>query len=90
VNPAIAVTETADEILLKRVVVASMNEKGKLLLNVTWINETLNLGNMSCPNGSCCACENDTCPAMLYSVDVGEVYNVSEKGNMLRLMNITV
>lgn len=89
VSPAVAVTETTDEILLKRVVVASMDEKGKLLLNVTWINRTINLGNVSCANGSCCSCENDTCSA-LYSVDVDEVYNASEKNESLKLLNVTV
>lgn len=61
-----------------------------LQLNVTWINNAIDLGNVSCSNGSCCSCENDTCPAMLYSVDVNEVYNVSEKGKVLKLLNITV
>jgi len=84
-----AVTETTNEILLKRVVVASMDEKGKLQLNVTWVNQTINFGNASCGNCSC-ACESDTCPAMLYSVDVGEIYNVSEKGESLKLLNVTV
>ena len=90
VSPAVAITETSNEILLKRVVVASMDEKGKLQLNVTWINKTINLGNVSCANGSCCPCENDTCPAMLYSVDINEVYNVSENGRTLKLLNITI
>lgn len=33
VTPALAFSETSNEILLKRVVVASLDEKGKLLLN---------------------------------------------------------
>ncbi|WP_456468385.1 hypothetical protein [Archaeoglobus sp.] len=90
VMPAMAVTEANDEILLKRSVVASLDEKGKLQLNVTWVNETINLGNLSCSNNSCCSCENDTCSVILYSVDVDEVYNVSKKGESLKLLNITI
>lgn len=90
VMPAMAASEANSEILLKRVVVASLDEKGKLQLNVTWVNQTINLGNMSCTNSSCCSCGNDTCPVTLYSVDVNEVYNVSEKGETLKLLNVTV
>jgi len=89
VMPAMAVTETNDEILLKRVVVASLDEKGKLQLNVTRVNKAINLGNFNCSNNSCCSCENNACPA-IYSVDVNEVYNVSEKGESLKLLNVTV
>jgi len=84
VSPAMAVTETTTEILLKRVVVASLDEKGKLQLNVTWVNQTISFGNMSC------ACENDTCPAMLYSVDVEEVYNNSKENEKLTFLNINI
>ncbi len=52
-SPAMAITETNNEILLKRVVVASIDEKGKLQLNVTWVNQTISFSNMSC------ACENN-------------------------------
>jgi len=37
----------ADEVLLKRVVV-SIDGKGKLLLNVTWVNQTMGLGGGAC------------------------------------------
>lgn len=90
VSPAMAVTETTNEILLKRVVVASMDEKGKLQLNVTWVNQTINFGNASCGNCSCACNSSDTCPAMPYSVAIDEVYNVSEKGESLKLLNVTV
>jgi len=35
-------------------------------------------------------CGNDTCPVIFYSVNVNEVYNVSEKGETLKLLNVTV
>lgn len=42
---------------------------------------------MSCES---CVCEENTCPATLYSVDVNEVYNVSLKGESLKLLNVTI
>ena len=89
VMPVMAASEVSSEILLKRAVLASLNEKGKLQLNVMWINQTINFGNKSCTS-SCCSCGNDTCPVIFYSVDVNEVYNVSKKGETLKLLNVTV
>ncbi len=88
--PAVAMAETTNEILLKRVVVASLDERGKLQLNVTWVNQTIDFGNITC-NGNCsCACNSsNSCPAMNYSVDISEIYNASEKGESLKLLNIT-
>jgi len=43
--PVMAASEVSGEILLKRVVLASLNEKRKLQLNVIWINQTINFGN---------------------------------------------
>jgi len=89
--PVITTTGTTDEVLLRRVVVVSMDEKGKLLLNITWINQTIKFGDETCSANCSCACNSsDTCPAMLYSVDINVIYNVSEKGESLELLKVMV
>jgi len=54
--PVMAASEVSSEILLRRVVLASLDEKEKLQLNVIWINQTINFGNKSCTS-SCCSAE---------------------------------
>ena len=67
--PVTAASNTTDEILLKRVVVASLDKKGKLQLNITEINQLISFGNATCS----CACANSA-----YSV-LKEIYNNSRK-----------
>lgn len=81
VVPAMAASDTTDGILLKRVVVASMDEKVKLQLNVTGVNQLIDFGNVTCGNCSCSR-TNGTCPVTPYSADINEIYNVSENGKM--------
>lgn len=89
--PAIVAMGTTDEVLLKRVVVASVDEKGKLLLNITWINQMIEFGGNTCSGNCSCACiSGGMCPAMLYSVDTNVIYNVSEKGKSLKLLSVTI
>jgi len=90
ISPAIAATGATDEVLLRRVVVASIDEKGKLLLNVTWVNQTIVLG--ACSSGNCpCGCAGGgACPAIPYSVSIDVVHNVSEKGESLELLKVAV
>jgi len=81
--------EVANEVLLKRVVVASIDGKGKLLLNITWVNQTIVFGTCS-GNCSCVCSGSGMCPIMPYSVDINVIYNVSVKGESLELLKITV
>ncbi|ADM27966.1 conserved hypothetical protein [Ignisphaera aggregans DSM 17230] len=91
ITPAIASTGTTDAVLLKRVVVVSIDEKGKLLLNITWINQTIEFGNGTCGGNYSCACiSGGTCPAIPYSVDINVIYNVSEKEESLELLKAVV
>jgi len=91
ISPAIAATGATGEVLLRRVVVASIDGKGKLLLNVTWVNQAIVLGAETCGGGCPCGCAGGgACPATPYSVGIDVVRNVSGKGESLELLKVAV
>ena len=69
----------------RRAVVAWYDERGRLQMNVTWVNKTIdfaNLTNTSCPchNSSSCNASNLTAN---FNVSVVTLYNMTEKHEQL-------
>ncbi|AEH23946.1 hypothetical protein [Pyrococcus yayanosii] len=86
-----ALTDNATSITFRRAVVAWYDEKSRLQMNVTWINQTIdfaNLTNTSCPchNSSSCA-SNLTAN---FNVSVVTLYNMTKKHEQLLFFGITI
>ncbi|WP_457751446.1 hypothetical protein [Thermococcus sp.] len=89
---AVAMTANNSSVTFRRAVVAWYDEKGKLQMNVTWINQTIdfaNLTNTSCPchNSSSCNASNLTSN---FNVSVVTLYNMTEKHEQLLFFGITI
>jgi hypothetical protein len=65
---ATAMSTTNASVTFRRAVVAWYDDEGRLQVNVTWVNATLNLTNLT---GSPCACQNvSSCGAFNTSAHV--------------------
>ncbi|WP_237705136.1 hypothetical protein [Thermococcus zilligii] len=78
-------------VTFRRAVVAWYDEKGKLEMNVTWVNETLNLTGLA---NSPCACLNaSSCGALNesnhYNVSIVTLYNMTKKHEQLLFIRVT-
>ncbi len=88
---AMAMSTNNASVTFRRAVVAWYDEKGKLEMNVTWVNATLNLTNLT---HSPCACQNaSSCASNLtanFNVSVVTLYNMTEKHEQLLFFGITI
>jgi hypothetical protein len=89
---AMAMSTNNASITFRRAVVAWYDDEGKLQMNVTWVNATLNITNLT---HSPCACQNvSSCGAFNtsahYNVSIITLYNMTKKHEQLLLVKVTV
>ncbi|CAI1492668.1 conserved exported protein of unknown function [Thermococcus nautili] len=89
---AMAMSTNNASVTFRRAVVAWYDDKGKLQMNVTWVNATLNLTNLT---HSPCACQNaSSCGAFNVSahlnVSITTLYNMTRKHEQLLFIKVTV
>ncbi|WP_240920725.1 hypothetical protein [Thermococcus sp. CX2] len=87
-----ALTENATSITFRRAVVAWYDDKGKLQLNITWVNQTIDFANLTnsscaCHNSSSCSASNLTANL---NVSVVTLYNMSEGHEQLLFFGINL
>ncbi|WP_456443766.1 hypothetical protein [Thermococcus sp.] len=81
-----AMSTNSTSITFRRAVVAWYDNKGRLQMNVTWVNKTIDFANLT---NSSCACHNSSsCSASNVSANVNisvvTLYNMSKKHEQLR------
>ena len=89
---AMAMSTNNTSVTFRRAVVAWYDDKGRLQMNVTWVNKTIdfaNLTNTSCPchNSSSCNASN---MSVNLNVSVITLYNMTEKHEQLLFFGITI
>ena len=88
---AAAMSTNNASVTFRRAVVAWYDDKGRLEMNVTWVNATLNLTNLT---HSPCACQNaSSCNAVNTSahvnVSITTLYNMTRKHEQLLFVKVT-
>ncbi|WP_297435978.1 hypothetical protein [Thermococcus sp.] len=78
-------------VTFRRAVVAWYDERGRLQMNVTWVNKTIDFANLT---NSSCACHNSSsCTSNLtanFNVSVVTLYNMTKKHEQLLFFGITL
>ncbi|AFL95020.1 hypothetical protein CL1_0815 [Thermococcus cleftensis] len=87
-----ALTASNSSVTFRRTVVAWYDENGKLQLNVTWVNKTIDFANLTnascaCHNSSFCSASNLTAN---FNVSVVTLYNMTRKHEQLLFFGITL
>jgi len=83
---AMAMSTNNASITFRRAVVAWYDDQGKLEMNVTWVNNTIDFANLTDHNSSSCA---SNLTANL-NVSVVTLYNMTEKHEQLLFFGITI
>ncbi|MDV3104669.1 hypothetical protein [Thermococcus waiotapuensis] len=88
---AMAIGVNNSSVTFRRAVVAWYDEKGKLDMNVTWVNATLNLTGLAnflcaCRNASSCGALNES---NHYNVSIVTLYNMTKKHEQLLFIRVT-
>ncbi len=88
---AMAMSTSNASVTFRRAVVAWYDDKGRLEMNVTWVNATLNLTNLT---HSPCACQNaSSCGAFNMSahvnVSITTLYNMTRRHEHLLFVKVT-
>ncbi|WP_371731566.1 hypothetical protein [Thermococcus sp. MV11] len=86
-----ALTASNSSVTFRRTVVAWYDDTGKLQMNVTWVNKTINFANLTnascaCHNSSSCSASNLTSN---FNVSVVTLYNMSKKHEQLLFFGIS-
>ncbi|WP_240910569.1 hypothetical protein [Thermococcus sp. GR6] len=86
---ATAMTANNSSITFRRAVVAWYDDKGRLQMNVTWVNKTIDFANLT--NASC-ACHNSSSCSAVNSLNVSVVtlYNMTKKHEQLLFIGISL
>ncbi|USS40240.1 hypothetical protein NF865_07880 [Thermococcus aggregans] len=91
VPQAVAMSADNASVTFRRAVVAWHDEKGRLQMNITWINRTIDFANLS---NSHCACHNSSsCSSNVtanVNVSVATLYNMTEKDEQLLFFGINI
>ncbi|ACJ15582.1 hypothetical protein AF1568 [Thermococcus onnurineus NA1] len=88
---AAAMTANNSSVTFRRAVVAWYDEKGRLQMNVTWVNRTIdfaNLTNTSCPCHNSSSCTSNLTTNV--NVSVVTLYRMTEKHEQLLFFGITI